>query len=75
MTSGKRRLSIAQADQFKLLHMEVTPELYDKEKWMTFWDAPLVVPGTSHADSFPLPRDPSEIRRATATFHSGAVAV
>src|ERR1700720_4195352 len=34
VTSGKRRMSMAQAAQFKLLKIEVTPELYDKEKWM-----------------------------------------
>ncbi len=33
VTSGKRRMAIAQATQFKLLNIEVTPELYDKEKW------------------------------------------
>ncbi len=32
---------------------------------MTFWDAPLVVPGVpGKGDSYPLPRDPSEVRRA-----------
>ena len=71
VTSGNRRMSQAQATQFKLLKIEVTPELYDKEKWMTFWDAPLVVPGVpGKGDSYPLPRDPSEVRRAEATFHS-----
>ena len=71
VTSGKRRMSMAQAAQFKLLHIEVTPELYDREKWYTFWDAPLVVPGVpGKGDSYPLPRDPSEVKRASATFHS-----
>jgi hypothetical protein len=71
VTSGKRRMSQAQATQFKLLNIEVTQELYDKEKWNTFWDAPLVVPGVpGRGDSFPLPRDPSEVRRASASFHS-----
>src|SRR5215469_12690979 len=76
VTSGKRRMSMAQATQFKLLNIEVTPELYDREKWMTFWDAPLVVPGVpGKGDSYPLPRDPSEIRRADATFHSDSCRV
>ena len=67
---------MAQATQFKLLKIEVTPELYDKEKWMTFWDAPLVVPGVpGKGDSYPLPRDPSEVRRADATFHSDSCKV
>jgi hypothetical protein len=76
VTSGKRRMSMAQATQFKLLKIEVTPELYDKEKWMTFWDAPLVVPGVpGKGDSYPLPRDPSEVKRADATFHAGSCKV
>lgn len=71
VTSGKRRMSIAQAAQFKLLNIKVTPELYDHEKWFAFWDAPLVVPGVpGKGDSFPLPRDPGEVKRASATFHS-----
>ena len=76
VTSGKRRMSMAQAAQFKLLNIEVTQELYDKEKWNTFWDAPLVVPGVpGKGDSYPLPRDPSEVRRAAASFHSNSCKV
>jgi hypothetical protein len=76
VTSGKRRMSQAQATQFKLLDIEVTQALYDKEKWNTFWDAPLVVPGVpGKGDSYPLPRDPSEVRRASATFHSDSCRV
>src|SRR6185437_6101470 len=44
-TAGRRRMSVAQANIFKSVGIEVTQELYDKEKWFTFWDAPLVVPG------------------------------
>src|SRR6266567_3041759 len=63
VTSGKRRLSQAMVTQFKLLNIEVTQELYDKEKWNAFWDAPLVVPGIpGKEDSTNLPRDPSEVR-------------
>ncbi len=76
VTSGKRRLSQAQATQYKLLKIELTPELYDKEKWMTFWDAPLVVPGVpGKGDSTNLPRDPSEVRRASSSFHSDSCLV
>src|SRR5579859_343725 len=43
---------------------------------MTFWDAPLVVPGVpGKGDSYPLPRDPSEVRRADASFHSDSCRV
>src|SRR5580704_8779549 len=76
VTSGKRRLSQAQATQYKLLKIELTQDLYDREKWNTFWDAPLVVPGVpGKGDSFPLPRDPGEVRRSSATFHSNSCKV
>jgi hypothetical protein len=76
VTSGKRRMAIAMQTQFKLLGIDVTPELYDKEKWMTFWDAPLVIPGVpGKGDSYPLPRDPSELRRADAAFHTDSCEV
>jgi hypothetical protein len=71
VTSGKRRMSLAQGNIFKSLKIEVTPELYNKEKWMTFWDAPLVVPGVpGKGDSSNLPRDPSEVKRMDATFRT-----
>jgi hypothetical protein len=70
-TAGKRRMSVAQANTFKEAGIAVTPELYDKEKWFTFWDAPLVVPGVpGRGDSAPLPRSPDEIHRDTATYAS-----
>jgi len=76
VTSGKRRMSIAMANQFKILNIPVTQELYDQEKWNSFWDAPLVVPGVpGKGDSYPLPRDPSEVRRSDATFHSNSCKV
>jgi hypothetical protein len=76
VTSGKRRLSLAQAAQFKALKIELTQELYDKEKWNTFWDAPLVVPGVpGKGDSSNLPRDPSEVRRASASFRTDSCEV
>ena len=76
VTSGKRRLSQAQATQFKLLNIDVTPELYDREKWFTFWDAPLVVPGVpGKGDSTNLPRDLSEVRRMDSSFHSNSCTV
>lgn len=76
VTSGRRRLSLAQANQFRLLNIPLTQELYDREKWFTFWDAPLVVPGVpGKGDSSNLPRDPSEVRRMDATFHSDACRV
>jgi hypothetical protein len=57
VTSGKRRMSQAMVTQYKNLGIEVTQELYDKEKWNSFWDAPLVVPGVpGKGDTTNLPR-------------------
>jgi hypothetical protein len=71
ITAGERRMSVAQANILKSLKIEVTPQLYDQEKWMTFWDAPLVVPGVpGRGDSAPLPRSPDEIHRDTASYKS-----
>ena len=65
-------MSVAQANVFKSVGIDVTQELYDKEKWFTFWDAPLVVPGVpGKGDSAPLPRSPDEIHRDTARPATG----
>ncbi len=76
VTSGKRRMSQAMVTQYKLLGIEVTKELYDKEKWNSFWDAPLVVPGVvGKGDTTNLPRLPSEIHRMDSSFHSNSCRV
>jgi hypothetical protein len=36
VTSGKQRMSQVKATQFKLLSIEVTEEVYEREKWNTF---------------------------------------
>ena len=77
VTSGMRRLSDTQADEYKKLPGGLTPELAEQEKWNAFWDAPLNVPRTEGGEdrSLGLPRKPEEIRRATASFHSTGCAV
>ncbi len=72
VTTGVRRLSEQQADPLRALHVALTPEVVDREKWNAFWDAPLIVPGTG---SLNLPRKPEEIRRDWATFHSTGCSV
>src|SRR4051812_44973721 len=48
---------------------EITPEVFEKNQWDPFWDAPLFVPGGMADDrrTIGLPRKPEEIHRATAT--------
>ena len=72
VTSGVRRLSEQQAAPLRALHIAITPEVIDGEKWNAFWDAPLMVPGTG---SIGLPRKPEEIRHATATYHATGCSV
>lgn len=74
IVSGKRRLSQQQIDPLRALHIALTPELIDREKWNAFWDAPLEVPGTP-GRNLDLPRKPEEIRRARAEYRSSSCAV
>lgn len=79
VTSGVRRMSEQQAAPLRALGIEITPEVIEKNKWYAFWDAPLEVPGTHPGEKTPrdlgLPRNPEEIRRATASFHSESCAI
>ena len=72
VTSGVRRLATAQAEALRHIHGALTPDLIEREKWNTFWDAPLSVPGNPRAgdSSIDLPRRSEEIRRAWASFHT-----
>ena len=63
ITSGVRRLSQQQIDPLvNELHVAITPEVVEREKWNAFWDAPLMVPGRP-GTNLGLPRKPEEIRR------------
>lgn len=71
VTSGKRRIDRTQVSALKAAYGNVTQGMIDRQKWNTFWDAPLNVPETEGGDaSVNLPRSPDEIRRAWASFHS-----
>ncbi|MCW5979432.1 MAG: hypothetical protein KIT09_15250 [Bryobacteraceae bacterium] len=74
VTSGRRRISEQQLQPLRALGREITPELVEREKWNVFWDAPLVVPGSSRVNP-DLPRRPEEIRRAASSFRPGGCAV
>ena len=69
VVSGKRRPGTDSIGPLKQLNL-FTPENIEHYKWYAFWDAPLQVPGGQGAGGpgFDMPRLPSEIRRAFATY-------
>src|SRR5580765_8528619 len=81
VVSGMRRMSNQQMQPLRALGVEITPAVVDRERWEAFWDAPLdipgVAPGARPVGNLPpdLPRSPSEIHRATATYKASGCEV
>jgi hypothetical protein len=78
VTAGRRRVSNQQLDRARSNGVEITKEFMDRNAWYAFWDAPFNVPGVEQGRNPinpDLPRQPAEIRRAAATFHTDACAV
>lgn len=71
--SGVRRISNQQLAPLSKLNL-TSEEVIEREKWKVFWDAPLVVPGSSGTNPG-LPRSAEEIERATASFRATTCAV
>jgi hypothetical protein len=69
VVTGRRRIGTDSIAPLKQLN-QFTPENIEHYKWNAFWDAPLQVPGASAAGSpgVDMPRLPSEIHRAKATY-------
>src|SRR5215510_3283978 len=67
--AGRRRISEQQLAPLCTLGLDRDQEVIESEKWKVFWDALLVIPGSSGTNPG-LPRSPDEIRRATATYNS-----
>ena len=66
-------MSTQQADPLKAAGVELTPEVIAKNRWYAFWDAPLVMkPGR---EIIGPPRSESDIKRATASFHTTSCTV
>jgi hypothetical protein len=74
VVSGRRRVSNQQLNPLKALNVAMTPEVFDRERWNAFWDAPLDIPGNRTA-SPEWPRKPEEIRRAKASYQSTGCSV
>jgi hypothetical protein len=67
VTAGRRRMAALMLRMMKA-QGRGTPAAEKFEKWNTFWDAPLAVPGTISATD--LPRYPWEITRGTVSYHT-----
>jgi hypothetical protein len=84
VASGFRRLDQEALPALQASVGKVTQQVLDRYKWDAFWDAPLHVPGgemahhgaTPPANGIPgtnqpgLPRNPDEVKRATASYHA-----
>ena len=82
VVSGWRRMDQEAYPELVEQFGKVSQALLDKYKWDAFWDAPLRVPGgeVAHGGATPplagipgtnqpgLPRNPAEVKRATATY-------
>jgi hypothetical protein len=75
VVSGLRRMSSDQVGALPRDGIELTPEAIAKNRWYAFHDAPLEVPGRSGRQMPPLPRSPSEIRRADSSFKTTSCGV
>ena len=75
VVSGLRRMSSDQVGALPRDGVELTPEVIAKNRWFAFHDAPLEVPGKSGPQMPPLPRSPSEIRRADSSFNTTSCSV
>jgi hypothetical protein len=74
VTSGVRRLSQQQVNPLESLGVALTPAVVGREKWNSFWDAPLMVPGRLNTN-VDLPRKPEEIQVAWAKYNAGSCRV
>ena len=84
VASGYRRLDQEALPALEQSIGKVDQQILDKYKWDAFWDAPLHVPGgeMAHHGATPapngipgtdqpgLPREASEVHRATASYHA-----
>ena len=72
ITTGRRRISALMRRMLQAQGKD-TPATESFQKWDSFWDAPLVIPG--QYDTTDLPRSPSEIKRATVSYNSNSCTV
>ncbi len=68
--TGKRRIDFAGLRPLAPLGVDInSKEVQEKQAWVSFWDAPFVIPGDEKRNPG-LPRSPDEVQRARGTFHA-----
>ena len=72
VVSGRRRMDTEAQEGLRENGItEITPEVFEKNQWDPFWDAPLNIPGTADmARTIGLPRKPEEVHRATSIYQA-----
>ena len=72
VVSGRRRMDREAEEGLRENGIaEITPEVFEKNQWDPFWDAPLNIPGTAdQTRTVGLPRKPEEVHRGTATYQA-----
>jgi hypothetical protein len=72
VVSGRRRMDREAEEGLRENGIaEITPEVFEKNQWDPFWDAPLNIPGTAdERRTLGLPRKPEEVHRGTAKYQA-----
>jgi hypothetical protein len=66
--TGHRRIDFAGLAPLRLLGVDITaPDVVEHQAWVSFWDAPFVIPSDPKRTPGPL-RAASEVQRANGTF-------
>jgi hypothetical protein len=73
--TGHRRIDFAGLAPLRLLGVDITsPSVVEHQAWVSFWDAPFVIPSDPKRTPGPL-RAASEVQRANGMFATTACAV
>ena len=70
--TGRRRIDFAGLAPLKALGVDTASrEIIERQAWVSFWDAPFVLPGDPKRN-VDIPRTAAEIQRGSATFNTTA---
>jgi hypothetical protein len=73
--TGHRRIDYAGLAPLRLLGLDITSKaVIEREAWVSFWDAPFVIPGDPKRNPG-MPRLPSEVQHGAGTYAATACTV